>query len=193
MSGAGRFSCLRGISRSRAGRTGTFGPNAVSDPSVTIARMELDRNGLEVMSREDCLPGLATVPVARIGLSMNALPVVLPINFVIDGDELVIRTAEGSKLDAALAQAVVAIEADHFDQMGHVGWSVLVRGVSRVLTLPSEVERAKRLSLEPWANDAADRFIAVSSDVVSGRRIHPWYHDGHGSTHAPALRHTSPD
>lgn len=142
--------------------------------------MEIDRNGLEVLSLEESLGLLASVPIARIGLSMNALPVVLPVNFVVDGDQLIIRSAAGSKLDAALSHAVVAVEADNFDPISHCGWSVLVRGTSRVITMPAELAHARALTLRPWANEATDRFIAISTDLVSGRRIHPWYYaEGH--------------
>ncbi len=136
-------------------------------------RMEVDQ-GMEVLTREECLHLLAMVPVARIGLSLRALPVVLPVNFVVDAeqDQVIIRTAAGSKLDAALLHSVVALEADHIDPMSHAGWSVLVQGTSRVLLLPGEIERARGLNVRPWANEEArDRFVAISMDVVSGRRV----------------------
>ncbi len=138
-----------------------------------MGRMEVDQ-GMEVLSRDECLHLLSTVPVARIGLSLRALPVVLPVNFVVDQekDQVIIRTAAGSKLDAALLHSVVAFEADHIDPLSHGGWSVLVQGTSRVLLLPGEIERARSLKLRPWADDASrDRFVAISMDVVSGRRV----------------------
>ncbi|MCU0268823.1 MAG: pyridoxamine 5'-phosphate oxidase family protein [Acidimicrobiales bacterium] len=142
--------------------------------------MEVDRNGLEVLSRGECLSLLDAVPIGRIGLSMHALPVVLPVNFRLHGDEVLVRTAEGSKLDAALERSVVAFEADDFDKMSHTGWSVLVRGTSRVISAPEEVERVRRIPLSPWANDSTDRFVAISTDLVTGRRVHSWYRpDGH--------------
>jgi nitroimidazol reductase NimA-like FMN-containing flavoprotein (pyridoxamine 5'-phosphate oxidase superfamily) len=148
----------------------------------TMAPMEIDHNGLEVLTRDESLYLLGTVPVARIGVSMGALPVILPVNFTVAGGEIVIRTAEGTKLDAALANAVVAVEADDFDVISHSGWSVLVRGTSRVLTLPGELERARGLSLRPWAGDTPDRYVAISTDLVSGRRIHSPYFGGvHGA------------
>jgi uncharacterized protein len=147
-----------------------------------MAGMEVDRNGLEVLSREECLYLLSTVPVARIGVSMDALPVVLPVNFVCTDDEIIVRTAEGSKLNAALAHSVVAFEADDFDPISHAGWSVLVRGTSRVLMLPGEIERARRLALQPWANERGDRYMAITTDLVSGRRIRSGYFgDRHGA------------
>jgi nitroimidazol reductase NimA-like FMN-containing flavoprotein (pyridoxamine 5'-phosphate oxidase superfamily) len=139
--------------------------------------MELDRNGIEVLSRDDSLSLLTTVPVGRIGLSMDALPVVLPVNYALDrdGERLVLRTAEGTKLRAALHRSVVAFEADHIDPFSHTGWSVLVRGSSCVLTDGHEIERARRLPLRPWANEHTDYWVAVSLDLVTGRRVRGWY------------------
>jgi nitroimidazol reductase NimA-like FMN-containing flavoprotein (pyridoxamine 5'-phosphate oxidase superfamily) len=147
-----------------------------------MASMEIDHNGLEVLTREESLYLLGTVPVARIGLTMGALPVILPVNFAVADGEIHLRTAEGTKLDAALANAVVAVEVDDFDPLSHSGWSVLVRGVARVLTLPGELARAKGLALRPWAGEAPDRYVAIATDLVSGRRIHsPYFGDRHGA------------
>ena len=132
--------------------------------------MEVDRNGMEVLDREECLALLAQVPVARIGITIDALPVILPVNFVVAGDAIVVRSAEGTKLTAALNAAVVALEADQYDPVSHAGWSVLVCGSSRVLTDPAEITPASRLPLRAWANDGADRFISIGTDLVSGRR-----------------------
>jgi len=137
--------------------------------------MELDDNGLEILERDECYELLRSRSIARVGLSMDALPVVLPVNFVVCDGQVVIRTNEGSKLDAALAHAVIAVEVDDYDPMSHTGWSVLVRGTSRVITDPAERTRAQELWLRPWANEGADRWIAVAIDLVSGRRIRPEY------------------
>jgi uncharacterized protein len=144
--------------------------------------VEIDRNGLELLDRGECLDLLATVPIGRVGLSVDALPVVLPVNFWLDraGERLVLRTAEGTKLQAALRNAVVAFEADHVDPLGHTGWSVLVQGSSSVLARPDEIAAASRVPLRPWANEATDHWVTISTDVVSGRRVRSWYHlDGH--------------
>lgn len=137
--------------------------------------MRLDDNGLEILERDECLELLASRPIARLGLSMQALPVVLPVNFVVSGDRIMIRTSAGSKLDAAMERAVVAVEVDDIDPIGHAGWSVLVRGTSWVVDDPEEIERASHLPVRPWANDGADRWIAVSIDMISGRRARPLY------------------
>ncbi len=145
-----------------------------------MAGMELDHAGLEILSRDECLALLASVPIGRIGLSLSALPVVLPVNFAVHDETIIIRTSVGSKFAAAISNAVVALEADHYDSLGHNGWSVLVQGSSRVVSDPGELERLRRLPLRPWANPDTDRYIAISTDVVSGRRVRGWYRpDGH--------------
>lgn len=135
--------------------------------------MELDANGLEVLSREQSLALLGRVAVGRIGLSMNALPVVLPVNFVLDGDRLLICTAAGSKLDAALAGAVVAFEADDVDLEHGVAWSVLVRGSCREVDGSVGPEVRDRVAEGGWVVHDRDRWIAISTDLVSGRRAVP--------------------
>jgi hypothetical protein len=136
--------------------------------------MELDNNGLEVLSRTESLALLALTTVARVGVTVDALPVVLPVNFAIDGNQIVLRSAPGTKLTAALTNAVIAFEADSVNPMDHSGWSVLVQGMSRVLTDPDEIDAARRLPLRPWANEDADQFIVIDVNRVSGRRLNQW-------------------
>lgn len=122
------------------------------------------------LSRSQCLHLLATASVGRVGLHINDLPAVLPVNFaVLDGD-VVFRTMDGTKFRAAETGRVLAFEADGYSANGLDGWSVLVQGVSRVVTEASELYRAQRLTKEPWAVDgAADRIVRISSTLVSGR------------------------
>lgn len=114
---------------------------------------------------------LAAGTVGRVALSQNALPVVLPVNYaVLDGD-VVIRTGAGTKLDAALNGAVVAFEIDAVDPIYHEGWSVMVQGRAHEVVDSEELKRARALPLEPWAAGARDRFVRISAERMSGRRI----------------------
>jgi len=133
--------------------------------------MELDSNGLEVLDRDECIRRLRTVPIARIGLSMQALPVILPVNFVVDGDEIVIRTNVGAKVEAALQGTVVALEVDEYDTIGHTGWSVLVRGRTRLVEDPAEIDRLHGLWVRAWGTPHTDRWMTIAMEIVTGRRI----------------------
>jgi hypothetical protein len=68
---------------------------------------------------------------------------------------------------------VVAFEVDEIDPITRSGWSVVVRGIARPLTGAGEIEAARHQPLERWAPGADNRVIAVSVELVSGRRIIP--------------------
>jgi nitroimidazol reductase NimA-like FMN-containing flavoprotein (pyridoxamine 5'-phosphate oxidase superfamily) len=133
--------------------------------------MEIDRNGLEVLEREACLRLLDSVTLGRIGVSSGALPCVLPVNFRLVDDQVVFRTGIGTKLDAATQHAVVAFEVDQMDPITHEGWSVMVTGVAREVTDAEELERLQSDRIPRWAPMGDGRVVAVSTDLVTGRRI----------------------
>ena len=133
--------------------------------------VELDRNGLEVLEREECIALLAGATVGRIAITSNALPVVLPVNFVLLDDRIVIRTGRGTKLDAATRNTVVAFEVDEIETVEQTGWSVLVTGVARELVAPDEIDEISASPPARWAPGTDGRYIAISTDMISGRRI----------------------
>ncbi len=138
-----------------------------------MARMNLDRNGLQILSDEDCVALLATVPVGRVATSMRALPTVLPVTFVVDGDRIVFRSGQGKKLAAALDHNVVAFQADAWDPATRSGWSVLVVGTASPVTDADDLEHVRGLPLEPWLGSSADTYVTIPMVHVSGRRLVP--------------------
>jgi hypothetical protein len=140
--------------------------------------IEIDHNGLEVLSRAECLRLLGHATVGRIAITTGAMPMILPINFRIDDDRILFRTGRGTKLDAATRNAVVAFEVDDFDPLYHSGWSVVVTGIAReILPDPSD---PVALTTPRWAPGADGRFVAISLDRVTGRRLDGSAHPGAG-------------
>ncbi len=142
--------------------------------------VEVDRNGLQILERSECLRLLDGATLGRVGVTSRALPVVLPVNFLLDDARILIRTGRGTKMAAALDDAVVAFEVDDFDPLSHSGWSVLVTGVATVLEDPIELELIEHYPLPHWATTATDHVVAISTDLVSGRRL-----DRSAIRHAP--------
>ncbi len=128
---------------------------------------------VEELTRAQCLELIATVPVGRIGVSIRALPVILPVNFVLVGESIVFRTIPGTKLDAATANAVVAFEVDSYAPDGTSGWSVLIQGVSSLITDPADLLALADISLRAWAFDGgvATRLVRIESSFIRGRRF----------------------
>ncbi|HSL66625.1 MAG TPA: pyridoxamine 5'-phosphate oxidase family protein [Actinomycetota bacterium] len=144
---------------------------------------------LEVLSRDECLSLMATVPVGRLGVSVEALPAILPVNFALLRDRIIIWSVPGTKLDAATAGNVVAFEVDDYDPGGRWGWSVLVRGAASEITDAEELAEVRALPLRAWAlGDAADRFLAIEATLVSGRR----FGSVTGSRNASRIAETEP-
>jgi len=132
-----------------------------------------DRLGLETLDRSECLKLLATAPVGRIGVTIRALPTILPVNFAVVGDSIVFRTVPGTKLDAATRRAVVAFEADSYAPDRSSGWSVVVQGVCSDVADAAERAALAATPIRAWAFDegVADRFVRIDISFVSGRRF----------------------
>lgn len=124
------------------------------------------------LSTEECMALLNTVSVGRIALTRDALPVILPVNFVVDGHSILVRTGDGAVLRAARAGGtVVAFEVDNLDDLTLSGWSVLVTGTLREVTAVSAVLRAEQLPLAPWAGGERRHFVRITPGLISGRRV----------------------
>jgi uncharacterized protein len=130
-----------------------------------------DRAGLEVLPFEECLRLLASVPVGRVGFVAEGEVVMLPVNHLVDGTDVVFCAAFGSKLAAAEGQKVAAFEADDYDQQHQSGWSVLVSGRIELVEAEADVSRLSRRGLHPWVNAAQRPFwIRIRPTSVSGRQ-----------------------
>ena len=145
-------------------------PADVQDPCEP-ASADLDRNGLAVLDRATCLRLLASETFGRVAVTMGALPVVIPVNYRVVDDRVVFRTTEGTKLAAATERAVVAFEVDRIDPLDHTGWSVLVTGTAEVVTDPAELARCRAAGVPRWAKAADDRFVAITTELLTGRAI----------------------
>jgi uncharacterized protein len=130
-----------------------------------------DRNGLEVLSYEECLRLLGTRTFGRIAFVDAGTPIIVPVNYLLDGASVVIRSAPGSKLDSADRDRPLAFEIDHHDQGKRTGWSVLITGIAE----PVDHEEALRFDrrLDAWAlGDRQDvSLLRLRAESVTGRRI----------------------
>lgn len=127
------------------------------------------------LARPECLELLAATGIGRIAVSVREWnhPVVRPVNYVFDepSQSVLIRSANGSKLHALLRSTHAAFEIDGTDATGHVGWSVIIVGVTEEITNAAEVQRIEGLGLESWAPSHQGHWIRIRTNTVSGRRI----------------------
>lgn len=140
------------------------------------AVVEVDRNGLLILGRAECLRLLGSAMLGRIGITFGALPVILPINFHLVDERILFRTGRGTKLDAATYNAVVAFEVDDMDPLSHTGWSVMVTGLASEVTDPVALAELEIARIPYWAPVEGDRVVEISTEMISGRRIVPGVH-----------------
>lgn len=131
-----------------------------------------DRQGLDILTLEECRRRLAAAEVGRLAFVSDRGLQVLPVNHLLDGNDVVFRTAPGGKLDAARRAEEVAFEVDGVDPERRTGWSVLVRGRARLVGPIRAAHLADR-ALRPWADATArDHWVVVQTHHVTGREIH---------------------
>ena len=142
-----------------------------------------DHAGLETLPFDVCLRLLASVPIGRLGFYADGEVVLLPVNHAVDGQDVVFRTASGSKLTAAEEQDLVAFEADDYDLRTRSGWSVLVTG--RAMVVYDEAEASRWLEASVAARQTSDRrppelstrdnvARAIYTEVKEGRVLLSW-------------------
>lgn len=92
----------------------------------------------------------------------------VPVNFTLDGETVVFRSDEGSKI-AALRVGPVSFEVDFFDPVHRSRWSVLVQGMAYEAT-SWEVDH---MGLESWVEGPKVHWVRIVPAMVTGRRIRP--------------------
>lgn len=108
--------------------------------------------------------------VGRLAVVVDDHPDIFPVNFVVDGGSIVFRTAEGTKLAAAV-DAPVAFEVDGYDPVSGNAWSVVVKGTVRELKSLYEVLDAVELPLHTWHSAPKPRLLRIVATSISGRRF----------------------
>ena len=130
----------------------------------------LDAAGLEVLDTAECLDLLASVSIGRVIFTARALPDVVLVNFVLHERMIVVSTTRGSKLFAAVRNAVVAFEVDDFDTETWTGWSVTVVGRARLVCAGDELAKLSALGARSQQPERWEQFVVISAGLVNGRR-----------------------
>jgi len=130
--------------------------------------MTFDPNGMEVLEKDDCLLLLSGASTGRVSVTMDALPVIIPVSFVLTGTRVTFPTGTDPKLLAAIDGAVVAFEADGCDLGARIGWSVLVQGVGQVTDTAADHSGFPLGAV--WAGAGLGLVVSLETDRISGRR-----------------------
>ena len=93
-------------------------------------------------------------------------PVVVPVNLAVAAGSVVVRTAAYSTIAREVDDSRVAVEVDLVDDQARTGWSVLVRGVARVLLEPAPADAPTA-----WPTGTKSATVRIRPTKVTGRRL----------------------
>jgi len=129
---------------------------------------------LDRLSRSQAMELLASVPIGRLVFTHQALPAIRPVNHLVEGESIVVRTTSGATITTVAGHggAVVAYEADSLDATSQLGWSVIVIGTARLLDDEAAAKRYRSL-LTPWLSGPRDDVLVIAADIVTGYRMVP--------------------
>ena len=135
-----------------------------------MRKRETDAAGLEILHLGDMFRLLATAEIGRVGFIADDEVAVLPVRFLVDGQDVVFRTYSGSKLSTMDLGRFVCFEVDAYDAAKRTGWSVVARGL-----VEKESEAAcARLDApgqESWGGTTRERlWMRIRPTTLTGRR-----------------------
>lgn len=122
-----------------------------------------------ILSATQCWEMLSSATLGRLVTCVDGRPEIFPINFAVRGRNVLFCTAEGTKLVSAVMNEQVLFEVDQHDAA--TGWSVIVKGVARVLRSDEELADAAQAGLLPWEAPARQHFVRIRPLSVTGRRL----------------------
>ena len=134
-----------------------------------------DLRRIAPLSPDECRQRLRSRRVGRVVFVDTRGPVALPVNYVLDHDDIIFRTEAWSSLHATPSSGRVSFEVDEIDEQERIGWSVLARGTVHRVEDPAELRHVMRLHPEPWAHGThdgeRDQYLRLSVQTVTGRRL----------------------
>jgi nitroimidazol reductase NimA-like FMN-containing flavoprotein (pyridoxamine 5'-phosphate oxidase superfamily) len=118
-----------------------------------------------------CWELLRGCEVGRLAVTIDDRPDIFPMNFAVDRGSVVVRTAAGTKLSAAVPGRYVAFEVDGVEPSTGDAWSVVVKGRAVEIEHMHELFDALDLPLFPWHAAPKQHFVRIEPETVSGRRF----------------------
>jgi uncharacterized protein len=127
-------------------------------------------DNLEPLDREACLLLLTGVDVGRIAWADGEDVMVFPLNFALDGEDIVMRTSSEVICAEVAGTHRLTFQADDFEPAFRTGWTVLASGSAVEVTDPAELEHLTTL-VQPWRSEDDLRLLRLRVHAMTGRRL----------------------
>ena len=129
-------------------------------------------SAIELLSADVCLRLLRQASLGRLAFAIAGQPEIFPVNYSMDADVIMLRTAPGTKLRHAPHRRV-AFEVDGIDVDAGVAWSVVVKGILKDITTRSDPFSIARRDVRVNTLAPGERKyrLAIYPAEISGRRF----------------------
>ena len=128
---------------------------------------------LENLDSAECRRLLTATSVGRLGYQTVREPRIVPVNYALAGESIVARTAPDTEIARLAANQMVAFEIDQADEYLQTGWSVLVVGELRMISMEALKMLAPGQTPDPWAEGPRSVFLQLGINELTGRRVNP--------------------
>jgi uncharacterized protein len=124
------------------------------------------------LSPDECRELLSAGLVGRVALCTPVGPHIVPVNYTVVDDCIVLRTSPYSVLGSHARGTMLALELDQFDYERQRGWSVVASGRAEAVTSAEELSHIKSV-WEPhaWAAGQRNLYLRVRWTELTGRRL----------------------
>jgi uncharacterized protein len=131
-------------------------------------------HALQEVDAESCRRLLAAVRFGRVAVVDGGRPAIVVLNHAVDGDDILFRTREDSRLArlTLTGEVPAAFEVDTAFPVEHSGWSVIATGSMLRESHPARWAQA-RAKISTWAAGERDVVLRLEVHELTGRRIGP--------------------
>lgn len=124
------------------------------------------------LSEERCVALLRSCVVGRVGLLTRTEMQIIPVNYSVVEDAVVMRVDPHGVLGTHAPGQEVAFEIDEVDHDRWRGWSVLVHGTGELVSDPEELDYIRVVwPPRPWAAGERSAYLRVAWTSLSGRQL----------------------
>lgn len=125
-----------------------------------------------VLGVDQCLALLRADVVGRVALCTPTGPHVIPVNYCVIDDTIILRTTARSVLGTHGRDTLLSFQIDALDRSRERGWSVQARGRSVVVTDPDELAHIRDVREPlPWASGGRSMYLRLRWEELTGRQL----------------------
>jgi len=120
----------------------------------------------------ECMTLLCSGVAGRIAVSTPIGPHVVPVNYTVADDAIVVRTAPYSLLGTYGRDSMLAFEIDGLDEANERGWSVQARGRAEAVTDRDDLAAVRaNAEPQPWAGGGRALYLRLRWTELTGRKL----------------------